>query len=67
MKTYPRIGTGLVLELIAYTSLTALHLMNGEAVTLSYSLLVVAVVLRIKRRFRRNRKDRRNSHDSSTT
>ncbi len=67
MKTFPRTGTSLVLELIAYTSLTALHLVNGEAITLSYSLLVVAVMLRIQWRFRQNRKSHRNSPDSSTT
>ncbi len=56
MKTYPRIGMSLVLELLAYTSLAALHLVNGEAATLSYGLLVVAVSLRIYRQFRRNRR-----------
>ena len=64
MKTYPRIGLSLVLELVAYASLAALHLINGEAVTLSYGLLVIAVSLRIYRHFRVNRKSRSDSHDS---
>ncbi len=67
MKTYPRNGLSLVLELSAYTSLAALHLMNGEAVTLCYGLLTVAIILRLRRQFRRTRKNRLNSNDSSTS
>ena len=67
MKTYPRIGTSLVLELLAYTSLTALHLFSGEAAALPYCLLVIAVSLRLRRRFRGNRKNRLNSSDQTTT
>ena len=63
MKTYPGMGS-LVLELLAYTSLAALHLLNGEAVTLSYGLLVIAVSLRIYRQFRVNRKNRSDTQDS---
>ncbi len=63
MTTYSWMGS-LVLELIAYTSLAALHLVRGEAVTLSYGLLIVAVSLRIYRQFRSERKDRSDSHDS---
>ena len=67
MKTRQRIGMSLVLETIAYTSLTALHLSSGEAATLPYCLLVVAVSLRLRQRFRRNRKNRLNSSDRTTT
>ena len=52
MTTHSRMRS-LVLELIAYTSLAALHAIHGEAVTLSYGLLVIAVSLRIYRLFRR--------------
>ena len=52
MKTCRRIGPSLVLELVAYTSLTALHLLSGEATTLPYGLLVVALLLKVRRRFR---------------
>jgi hypothetical protein len=54
----------LVLELCAYTSLAALHAFHGEAVTLSYGLLVVAVSLRIHRQFRQERKNLSNTRDS---
>ena len=67
MTTYPRIGTSLVLELTAYTSLTALHLFSGEATALPYCLLVVVVTLKFRQRFRRNRKNRLNSSDKKTT
>ncbi len=66
MKTSRRIGMSLVLELelVSYTILTALHLWGGEATTLPYGLLVIAVSLRIYRLFRRNRKNRSDAHDS---
>ncbi len=63
MTTYSWVGS-LVLELIAYTSLAALHAFHGEAVTPSYGLLVLAVSLRIYRQFRRERKNWKDSHDS---
>ncbi len=63
MKTTPRIGASLVLELLAYTSLAALDLVDGEAAALSYGLLVTAVSLRIYRQFRPYRKNRSDSHD----
>jgi hypothetical protein len=62
MMTYSWMS-GLVVELLAYTSLVALHAIRGEADALSYGLLVLAVSLRIYRRFRRNRKNRSDSHD----
>ena len=67
MTTRQRTGMSLVLEAIAYTILTALHLFSGEAIALPYSLLVVAVMLRFRRRFRSNRKNRLNSSDKTTT
>ncbi len=64
MKTRRRTGMSLVLELVSYTILTALHLRGGEATTLPYGLLTIAVSLRIYRQFRSNRKNRSDSHDS---
>ncbi len=64
MKTHSRMRS-LVLELTAYTSLAALHCVNGEAVTLPYGLLVIAVSLRIYRLFRASRKNRSDSLDST--
>jgi hypothetical protein len=63
MMTYSWMS-GLVVELLAYTSLVALHAARGEADTLSYGLLVLAVSLRIRRQFRQERKNRVDSHDS---
>jgi hypothetical protein len=63
MMTYSWMGS-LVLELMAYTSLGVLHLLRGEADTLSYGLLVLAVSLRIHRQFRHERKSWTDSHDS---
>ena len=65
MKTYPGTGTSLVLELSAYTILTALH--HGEATALCYGLLVVAVSVRIYRHFRSKRKNSRDTHNSVTS
>ena len=65
MKTYcPRIGLSLVFEFLGYFSLAAFHCVNGEAVTLSYGLLVIAVSLRIYRQFRNDRKNRSDAQDS---
>ncbi len=63
MTTHSRMRS-LVLELMAYTSLAALHAIHGEAVVLPYGLLVIAVSLRIYRQFRHQRKNRSDSHDS---
>ncbi len=67
MKTRQRTGMSLVLELCAYTILTALHLWGGEATTLPYGLLTVAIILRLRRHFRRTRKNRRNSGDTQSS
>jgi len=67
MKTRQRTGMSLVLELVSYTLLTAFHLWGGSATTLPYSLLMVAIMLRMRWRFRHNRKNPLNSDDSSTS
>ncbi len=66
MMTHSRMRSLVLgLELTAYTSLAALHAVHGEAVTLPYGLLVIAVSLRIYRLFRHNRKNRSDSLDST--
>ena len=45
MKTRQRTGMSLVLEFLAYTTLTVLHLWGGAAAALPYTFLNVATFL----------------------